>query len=1167
MKNHFLVKFVIMIIIIFKILTLDEEFYVMNPQCKEKLLSNYKKETYLGDSFNFLMEVMRGKIQLVLNETTLNNFDLNLISRINKNIPCVYAIKNNIYSNNKTTGIFLGAGINLLNYDYEEMKEILQNTKIKDKKRYLNLINIVQNINYKVLVDEISSDIFNDIDQFNKAVMSYRIKRYLETTQDKQNYKSPVINALLSAYLQFFNGDYYLKKYLSYSVTSTSYIIENLIDIVPFARLIQSKLILMMDGTIRFNNNHIIFVVPLFLYDEKNIIQIKNLINWLYKSVNYNLNLNRISILALTNAKDFSKIIIYNGKNEVLDGLFKIEYKNKSELVDLDKIYENLNLYFDNSKIKDLFENKIITLCLNYDTQISNNYQVLIDKYKTSYGMQTIPIINIETCKITPSVDIFKYNIFYNYTEEKIYFAPLKLALSNMHIYLDISNEDINEKRINDINLNDIDAPIYIEVDIKEENNILRYYEISLEINKPSEYNIFISDSNPYPSIKDHTIKYLKYENKLNPKLIMKSINIKKFFIAIEGVLHCNIIVKKKLIESEDKMKELELNEGEYKDKNFNISIQLKDKYLPIQIFSDDANFTDYNLYSNIFKNESLENLMKYFLRGVELDNNNEISFLNYELFLYLFGNTHLINRVYKDQENNYYLGRYIKINEYTPIDFKSEGFNRLIINKIYPFFLINKLLGNIAPSIIFNDKELKTIYNINFGLYITRLKNKLESYPECIKFEDQTPIMKFIIFCLYFSYYYDSYILKQIVNLSLKKPKYSEVLKYLSNKNQKSDLFLINYIKILEQENKLEKIMVNIILGKSLALTDQGIHFIKGFYNTMSKSKTKISVSVYDTIDNKIKTIISFPTKTDYRPEKISEFNKSHYHQMFKYNGTNKQNMNFDKIINFGLSQFSKYDNGIKKKLIILCYENLITNEGYYVNHNIINVNNIKYNKLIDKQIELLLITTKNYEKEGFFTLFQNCSNSYNIYDNYFHINDLNNTEEYMEDLRRKIMDSSIKLNVRKRLINDFNQEKMTYYEINNQENKGDVIVIKTDINNFKFYSSLTHPFPNSNTGELIEKTDDAVVIWYEDNERVYVGLEPINTVKKQQIEIFTCSSYHPNKDCKFIGDYTEQWILYFILFFGFWLFFVIYKCKKNYFSDSITKNKKILNVFDKVK
>ena len=277
--------------------------------------------------------------------------------------------------------------------------------------------------------------------------------------------------------------------------------------------------------------------------------------------------------------------------------------------------------------------------------------------------------------------------------------------------------------------------------------------------------------------------------------------------------------------------------------------------------------------------------------------------------------------------------------------------------------------------------------------------------------------------------------------------------------------------------------------------------------------------------------------------------------------------NIVYELIINFGLSQFSKYDNGIKKKLIILCYENLITNEGYYVNHNIINVNNIKYNKLIDKQIELLLLTTKNYEKEGFFTLFQNCSNSYNIYDNYFHINDLNNTEEYMEDLRRKIMDSSIKLNVRKRLINDFNQEKMTYYEINNQENKGDVIVIKTDINNFNFYSSLTHPFPNSNTGELIEKTDDAVVIWYEDNERVYVGLEPINTVKKQQIEIFTCSSYHPNKDCKFIGDYTEQWILYFILFFGFWLFFVIYKCKKNYFSDSITKNKKILNVFDKVK
>ena len=1170
MRNYIVMQFLIIIINILNSEEIDEEFYNMNAKCK-KALKGFQGETYLGNSKKFLMEIMRGKMPFKLNETTLDTFNLDVIKRINKNIPCVYEMKYNKYStNNNTRGLFLGAGINLFNINHEQMEEILRRSSIskKNKNKYLELIDNVHLYLYKILIfDDMSSHLFEDVDEFNKAVMDYKIQKYIEATQDKQNYKSPLINGLLSAYFQFYNGDYYLRNSLAKPVGSTSYMVENLNDLVPFARLIQSKLILMMDGTMKFNSNHIIFVVPLFLFDEKNIIQIKNLINWLYKSINYISNPNRISILAISQVNDYSKIVIFNGKND-LDNLFKIEYKNRTEYVDLDKIYEILNTYFDSNKIKDLYENKIISLFLNYDTHINQNKDVLLEKYKNNFGIQTIPIINTEICTENQKSDIFEYNIFYNFTEENIYVAPLKLAISNMHIYLDLSLEDVDEKRINDLNLNDIDAPMYIEVGIKKENNKLRYYEISFEINETSKYNIFISDSNPYPSIKDHIAKYLKYENKLNPKLIMKVINIDKFYVAIEGILHFNIIIRKKLFESEEKMNEVELSEGDYKEKAFDMGIQLKDKYLSIQIFSDNANFTDYNMYSYIYKNEIIENLMKYFLSGIiDLDNTNDNSFFNYELFIYLYGNTHLINRVYKDQNKNYYFGRYIRIDEFTPLDLKDIGFNRLIINKLYPFLLINKLLNETAPSIIFNDEELKTIYNIIFEDYLIQLKNKLANYPQCIKFDDQPPSMKFIIFCLYFSYYYDSHILKQIVNLSLKTPKFSDVLQYLSNKNLKSDLFIINYIKILEQENKNEKIMVNIVLGKSLALTEPGIHFVKEFYNTMSKSKTKISLSIYDTIDNEIETIIPFSYISNYKAEEISEFNKSYYYQMHNYNNEKKQNMNFDKIINFGLSQFSKYDNGIKKKLIILCNENINIKEKYYINNNLINIKDNKYNDLIDKEIELLILTTKSYEKGDFFSLFQNNISSYNIYDNYFHINDLNNTEEYMDDLRRKIKDSSIKIKVGKRLINDFNQGKMTYYEIINKENKRDVIVIKTDMNNFNFYSSLTHPFPNSNTGELVEKGDDAVVISYgNNNERVYVGIEPINTVKKQQIEIFTCLSYNPNSNCKYIGDYKNQWIFSFILFFGFWLFFMIYKCKRKLFTDSITQYGKILNVFDKV-
>ena len=91
----------------------------------------------------------------------------------------------------------------------------------------------------------------------------------------------------------------------------------------------------------------------------------------------------------------YSKIVIFNGKND-LDNLFKIEYKNRTEYVDLDKIYEILNTYFDSNKIKDLYENKIISLFLNYDTHINQNKDVLLEKYKNNFGIQTIPIINVK---------------------------------------------------------------------------------------------------------------------------------------------------------------------------------------------------------------------------------------------------------------------------------------------------------------------------------------------------------------------------------------------------------------------------------------------------------------------------------------------------------------------------------------------------------------------------------------------------------------------------------------------------------------------------------------------------------------------------------------------------------------------------------------------------
>ena len=1159
--------------------------YNIQEDCKREMEKSFLNETYLDDSYNFLLEIMRGKIPFKIDDSPLYNFDLNFMKRINKNIPCLYYYKNTNYKNNITNGLFLGAGINLFNYNNMEMKIIIGNSLINNKSLYYDLIEDLRIFGYKTILIPKYKAMFKEIDKFNSAIMDFTINKYLKEANETKQYKTTLINGILSLYFQLFQGDSDLKSYLGYSSSQLSYIVEHLFETSPYARLIQSKLILMMDGTIKYNSNHIFLVVPIFLFDEEDIDLIKELISVLYNTLNYNniLNANRISILALKNNSDFSNYIInYNNKKDNLDILFKTNYKNKnaSEFLDLENIYEDLNIKYNDNINKKIYENKIAILLINHNTSISDSPDLIIENYKKKYSIQTIPIINVKGLKqniYDGFKDIIKYNILYNFSES-IYLAPLKLAISNMHINIDLTNK--NKTTLNNLNLNDIDTPMYIEVDINKENKETQYYEISLNIIKTSGYNIFISDSNPYPSIKSNYTNFLKYENNYNPILRIKSYNINKFFIGIEGVLFFNISIEKKYA-NETEIKNLILSEGDYKNINFTSSIQLKDKHLTMQSFLNNEN-DNYKIYSNIFKNESMDNMMKYFTRGIDLDNTNDKTFFNYELFLYLFGETHLINRVYKDQNNNYYFGRYLQISEYSPLNLKAEGFNRLTINKLYPFLKITNTLSTSAPPLIFNKDELEIIYGITYSYYINDLSNILKRFPNVIQFENQTPTMKFILFSLYFTYYYDSKIIKNIVNLSLNKPKYTEVLQYLKDKKQDSDSFLINYINQMEQEDKLEKIMVSIIMGKSLILSDIGINFIKGFNNYMRKTKTKISISIYDTLksENKIKNIFYFSSTSSNKIDDISNYYNTSSDERNKYNNS-EQYMDFDKIINFGLSQFSKYDNGIKKRIIIICDEN-IYNEKYFINNKLINLNNKKHIELIDNQIDILIVTTKNYEKGEIHDLFnegklkeKNTEEEnikeipYSLYENYFHIKDLNKIDEYMNDLSRVIKDSFIRINAGKRIINDYYQGKMTYYEINFKEYPTDVVVIKANITNFNFYSSLTHPFPNSYKGDLLT-TDDPNYISFsypESKGIVYLGLEPINSVIKQEIEIFTCESFAPNTKCKFVGDYKNDWLLFFFLFFGFALLFVIYKCRVNLSSDLNSKNIKRLNVFDNVK
>ena len=1117
---------------------------VINDNCKSQIETD--------DINEFLLETLRGKISLKLENKYLEQFDMNLIQKLNKNINCPYLVIDSNDSYNKTIGIYLGAGINLKNYNYSELENLFKITDFRDRVRYLELIKLVQNsqnLNESILNEYVVP--FKDINIFNSVMMNFTINRFKTKINNTQQYNSPFLNSILSVYIQQLITDEEFNNYLnSNNPSDTSYTIEHLFEIFPYTRLLQSKLISLFDANFKYNYNHIFFVIEKCIFEQMELDNINSLIKSLYDKLNNN---NRISIL-VKNENNYTYIINYKKDKDNLDEL--LIAGNKSEIFfNLTDMYINLNNKFEENK-KDYFENRLVILFSNYETEIEENKNELIKKYKNKYGIQTIPIINVANVQ-NYEKDIFKYNIFNNFSEI-INIQYILMAINNMHIPLDLSESD--EIKLNNIKINDIDTPLYLEVNTNTEKKELEYYEISLKIEKTSGYNIFISNSNPYPNIRNNLNNFMKYANNNNPKIRIKSsdINNNIFYIGIEGILNFNISINKKVYEGD--IQNLILSEGEYDYIEYNTPLDNKNKKI---IFGEFTFGNDYTIKSSIFSNITTENMMKYFTRGIDIENTDDHYFLNYNLFTYLYGE-YLVNRIYKDSNNNYYFGINMRLKDYTPLKLKKEGFNRFTINKLYKFLNASCDLNNIAPSVIFDDIEIKKILNITILLYTKELTYKIKNYQNCIPFEEQSAQMKFILFCLYFSHHSETFIIRPIINLSLKNPEYLNVISLL-NQRSMGNSFLINYIKQIQQETSSEKIMTSIIMGKNLMLSEIGINFINEYYNIMSKSKTKISVSIYDTMKNTIKNIIPFSSTNNMK--NAEEIIKSYTDDRDE---SDTQQMDFNIITKYGYNQFKNYDRGIKKILIVICDENL-KDRNYLID------NKIKISKDYTKidlslnQVELILITSKNYEKGQIHDLFriaqEKKDNNYTIYENYFYVPDLRNTEKYMNDLNRLIKGSSIKIKVGQRLINDYYQEKNSYFKIDCSENPNDVIVVKTNISNYIFYASETNPFPYYNYYDLISIKKDAIVINVCKDGIIYFGLEPKSDTRKEIIEIFSCESYQPDNNCKTVADNRIEWFGFFFAVFFFIITFVIYKCRYNLSTKTNKKNKKRLNVFDSIK
>jgi hypothetical protein len=334
---------------------------IMNSFCKNNII--HYKETYLNEENNFLLELLRGNVPIKLEETTINNYDIKLIQRINKNIPCVYQFKNR-------KEFYLGAGINLNNLLSFNIKDILED---KDEtfdratiNKFENILNAINNTNNISLEEEVFKYDFLKIEELNKAIINHYIKQYVENQDNK--YKSTFINSLLSVFIQQYHGESEFKKYLSYNkINEISYYFEHLYETFPYVRLIQSKLASMMEENLNYNNKHIFFVIPLILFEQTEISKIKDAIQGLYNAItqnNNNNNYNRISIFLYNEDINKRKYLINfnNGKSKEFEQLFEAEnINNTSTYINLTNIYMDLTELFERNQ-NNLYENKIVLL-------------------------------------------------------------------------------------------------------------------------------------------------------------------------------------------------------------------------------------------------------------------------------------------------------------------------------------------------------------------------------------------------------------------------------------------------------------------------------------------------------------------------------------------------------------------------------------------------------------------------------------------------------------------------------------------------------------------------------------------------------------------------------------------------------------------------------------
>lgn len=817
--------------------------------------------------------------------------------------------------------------------------------------------------------------------------------------------------------------------------------------------------------------------------------------------------------------EDATGISAFSNNATVLNTALRNFKYAKETAFNIDKGIDIVKKYFDVAS--SFYEQKLIVLFLTV-SEIPNIKKSINDIQ--SKGITVIIITTKEHLSHYETIldDTSNILLFDSYESLAQKSAEYSSAILSLICHQAIRLELPQEKStigINNLQIDSIDSPDYYVMKVPIISGKFKYkVEIELKDKKNSEFNIFGSYLNPYPTINNNDVKHMGilYKNE-NPYIIIKPplrYNQEYFFVSIMSPsLSYNITLSR--LEDDDSTV---LSNGLFKTAKVENIIEVDTK----QVLSFRKCYESLCPFKTDDSDEGLSmktkiSLAKYYAKGLGTTNADDDGtqtspFFNTNLFTCLYK---VYTCVYIDSEQGAKIGlpsSNLALKTYTPFALLNEYISKITINKIRPFQVngdfeqMKEILHQ--QNVEFTHKETLDIYKVTRRSLVGSIIFFVNNTPKCPRiFEEMEANLKFI---LYMNKFTDGKDFND-TTIMISNSQFDDYLEKLFNKKDAKNSFESYFQNLLLQAQlniSKEKGLISMIIGKTMFYTEQFFDFFILFIDEICVHENKISLTLYDEKADKLRQLIDFSKKNTQLKEYITQYRTDNPFDLNTLK-SGEYNLPIKKIITNEISHFKTYDKGIKKMIIVIGDEEFQYSPSLKINHNV-NASELNLTVLEEEQINFLLLTSISPETN--FTAFETKYENLSL-ETIYPVKNFHDLENEVSLLSSAIKQTIIRTPSTFIILNDYYENKLVYFEIP-VEPYYRTQQIQFNSNKINVYVSFDFPYPNQYRndmkfipGENDTFTNITIPIDTDKSEFIFVTLEPKEDVKKLKIDLFVCN------------------------------------------------------------